>query len=250
MWQALSITLGEGFSAFLVVAVMLAFFTRAGRHRFRRATRWGIGLSLPATVGATALFSVADDQALWEGVLALAAAAAVAWVAWHMWHTSRLAAHAPPRALTAPAIAAITVLLITRGSMEIGLLLATLVMQVPALSVIAGAALGPVLAVACGMLWAHTGHRVAPRVFAQVTALFLPTLLLQLLIDGVHEIAEAGAFAAAEHVHRATEPVSSEGVYGQLAQYLLLAAPLAWWVVTIFWVHGKASGGSVPHLGR
>jgi FTR1 family protein len=250
MWPALAITLREGLTAFLVVAVMLAFFTRRSRHKFQRATRWGIGLAIPATALSTALYSQAENQALWEGLLALAAAVAVAWVAWHMWHVSRLPDAAAPRALTAPAIAAITVLLITRGAMEITLLVATLAVQVPAIQVLAGATLGPLVAILCGIVWARAGQRVSQRTFAHVTAVFLIVLVLQLLLDGIHEMAEASRFPGADTIHAMTEPLSSESAYGTYAPYLLIAAPIAWWLVTVFWGHGKASDGRVADVGR
>jgi hypothetical protein len=89
MLEALARTLREGLSAFLVVAVVMAFFTYAGRHSLRRAAQWGIGLSVPATVIATALFAGAENQALWEGVLSLSGAVCVAWISYYLWRTSR-----------------------------------------------------------------------------------------------------------------------------------------------------------------
>ena len=250
MLPALTSTLREGLSAFLVVAVMLAFFTRRGHERFRSATRWGMVLSVPATAAAAGLFAGAANQALWEGVLALAGAACVAWVASHMWRTPSRHAAAFPRRLTWGVICAITVLMITRGGMEIALLLGTIIVQVPALDVMAGAALGPLLAIVVGVLWARAGHRVSPRVFAHVTAVFLFVLFLQLLVDGLHEVTEANIFAGAETWHVFTEPFSSDGAYGQYAQYALIAAPVAWSLIAIFWGHGKGSLGRVADVDR
>lgn len=250
MLQALSDTLREGLGAFLVVAVMMAFFTRANRHRFRNATRWGIGLSIPITGLAAALFSRSENQALWEGVLALAGAACVAWIAWHMWRTSRPAAPPLPGVATFTAICLVTVLMITRGGMEIALLLGTIVLQVPAVNVILGATLGPAIAIVLGVLWARAGHHVPRRLFAQVTAVFLFVLFAQLLVDGVHELTEANVVPGSDALHQATESFSTEGVYGRYAQYLLIAAPVAWWLVALFLGHGKASDGRVADVGR
>lgn len=241
MFEALAITLREGLSAFLVAAVMLAFFTRGGHDKFREATWWGIGLSVPATAAAAALFAGAANQAWWEGLLALTGAAAVAWLAWHMWRSPPPHAVAFPRALTWVVICAITVLMITRGAMEIALLLGTIIVQVPALDVLAGAALGPLIAVVVGVLWSRAGHRVPQRVFAHVTAVFLFVLFAQLLVDGLSEVTEANAFAGAQAWHAATQPFSSDGAYGQYAQYALIAVPVAWSLLALFWGHGKAT---------
>lgn len=249
MWSALTSTLREGLTAFLIVAVMLAFFTRSKRLRFHTATRLGIGLSIPATAIAAALFSNAPNQALWEGLLALVGAACVAWIAWHMWETSRAPQRMPHR-ITAIVIAVITILMITRGGMEIALLIGTMVVHVPSADVIAGAALGPALAVLLGVLWSRAGQQVPQRLFAQVTAIFLFVLFLQLVVDGVHELSEANAFRGAETLRQATESFSSDGVYGQYTQYLLLLAPVAWWLVALFWGYGKAPDGRVADLGR
>ena len=251
MLQALIITLREGFGAFLVVGVMLAIFRRAGEYRLLAATRWGISLSVVATVIAAALFSRAENQALWEGVLAIAAAVSVGWMGVHMWRTTRSrAASRQPNRWTGLATMFMTVLMITRGSMEIALLLGIMLWQVPALEVIFGAAAGTICAIVLAWLWARFGRRMPQPYFRQVTAIFLCVLFLQLAIDGFHEITEANVLAGAEPLHWATEPFSSDGTYGQYAPYLLIGAPLAWWVIAIFWGHGKASAGGVAHLGR
>jgi hypothetical protein len=86
--------------------------------------------------------------------------------------------------------------------------------------------------------------------FQQVTAIFLTVFFLQLAVDGVHELAEANVLIGADPLHQATEAFSSDGIYGQYTPYLLVGAPLAWWLVAIFWGHGKASTGRIAHLGR
>ena len=74
MYQAFFITLREGLEAFLIVAISLAYLRKTGRDRLVSAVHWGIGLSILISMGAAWLFSNANNQALWEGVLALVAA--------------------------------------------------------------------------------------------------------------------------------------------------------------------------------
>ena len=77
MLRAFVITLREGLEAFLIVAISLAYLKKSQQHRLIGAVHWGIGVSLLLSIGAAYLFSQAANQALWEGVLALAAAVLV-----------------------------------------------------------------------------------------------------------------------------------------------------------------------------
>jgi high-affinity iron transporter len=250
MLAALTMTLREGLGAFLVVGVLLAILRRAREYPLLTATRWGIGLSLVTTAAASALFSLAGNQALWEGLLALAAAALVAWLGRHLWRTTRSSNYPRRSRLEWVATIGITLLMITRGSMEIGLVVGTLLWQVPAWEVIAGAVSGTAAAITLAWLWARFGRRLPRPHFRQVTAVFLLVLWIHLIVDGVHEIMEANVIAGSEPFYRATVAFSSDGVYGYYAPYLLLVVPLAWWLLALFWGHGKASDGRVAHVGR
>lgn len=249
MLPALSVTLREALSAILVVAVVLAYVSRAHLDGARNAIRWGIGLSIPITSLAAALFASAENQALWEGILAVAAAVSVGWLAHYLWRMARLRTRAVSIAGRA-AVCAVTVLLIVRGGIEIALLLGTMVWHAPALETLAGALLGPALAIALGVVWSRAGRHVPQRLFGQITAIFLLVLCVHLLIDGLHETSEANVFPGADTLHAASEPLSSEGTIGRYTPYLLLAAPLVWWLVAIFWEHGKASTGRVADVDR
>ena len=89
MMQAFVITLREGLEAFLIVAISLAYLRKSGRHELVPAVHWGIALSILISIAAAMLFRRAANQALWEGLLAVAAAASVATLTVHMWRTAR-----------------------------------------------------------------------------------------------------------------------------------------------------------------
>src|SRR6187402_2255632 len=112
MLRAFVITLREGLEAFLIVAISLAYLKKSQQHRLIGAVHWGIGVSLLLSAGAAYLFSQAANQALWEGVLALAAS------------VSR----------TGPAaflgVFMFTLLMITREGMETALLLGSIFFQI------------------------------------------------------------------------------------------------------------------------
>src|SRR5712671_4866415 len=89
MLQAFVITLREGLEAFLIVAISVAYLRKSKRAELVPAVRWGIGVAVLLSIGAAELFYRAANQALWEGVLALAAAVSVASLTVHMWRTSK-----------------------------------------------------------------------------------------------------------------------------------------------------------------
>ncbi len=238
MLQAFGITLREGLEAFLIVAISLAYLRKTGRHQLVPAVRWGIGVSILLSIGAAMLFQRANNQALWEGVLALTAAVLVSTLIVHMWrHAKRLKKEIETRleasALNtgAKAFAGVfffTLLMITREGMETALLIGTLWFQTSATDIVMGAFGGTIVAAFVAWLWSRYGHRVNLALFFQVTAVFLAVFVVQLLIYGFHELTEANIFPYSEPLHWATEPYGPDGRYGQYLTYLLVLLPMAW----------------------
>ena len=238
MFQAYVITLREGLEAFLIVAISLAYLRKSGRQQLVSAVHWGIAISVVLSIGAAMLFQRASNQALWEGVLALVAGVLVASLIVHMWrHAKRLKreieTHLESSAVRAGAKAFIgvflfTLLMITREGMETALLMGTLLFQVRAADIIAGAAAGTLCAAAIAWLWSRYGHRVNLGLFFQVTAVFLAVFVVQLLIYGFHELTEANIFPYSEPLHTATEPYGPDGQYGRYLSYLLVILPVGW----------------------
>jgi high-affinity iron transporter len=257
MFQAFMIALREGLEAFLIVAISLAYLRKTGRAQLASAVHWGIGVSVLLSIGAAVLFNRASNQALWEGVLALAAAVLVATLIVHMWrHAKRLKreieAHLESSALKTGTQAFIgifvfTLLMITREGMETALLMGTLLFQTQAVDLIAGAIAGTLCAASVAWLWSRYGHRVNLGLFFQVTAVFLSVFVVQLLIYGLHELTEANLWAGAETLHWATEPYGPDGRYGQFLTYLLVLLPLGWLAFASL-LSGKKSAARSGHV--
>ena len=238
MLQAFVITLREGLEAFLIIGISLAYLRKSQRRELIPAVHWGIGLSILLSVFAAYLFQKASNQALWEGLLALAAAVSVATLTVHMWRTARKIkgeiegrlSRSTGKSGTAAWLGVFffTLLMISREGMETALLMGTLLTQIQAMTVIGGAIAGTLAAAAVAMLWSRYGHRVNLGLFFQVTAIFLLVFVGQLLIYGFHELTEANIFPNSEALHWATEPYGPDGVYGQYLTYLLVAGPLGW----------------------
>jgi high-affinity iron transporter len=242
MIQAFVITLREGIEAFLIVAISLAYLKKTGRRALLPAVYWGIGLSIVLSVGAGFLLAQANNQALWEGVLALTAAVLVASLTVHMWRAGRRMKSEIEGRLEASSIRigraaflgvfSFTVLMITREGMETALLMTQLIFTIKSTQVAAGAMAGTLCAAVIAWLWSRYGYRVNLSRFFQVTAIFLLVFVVQLLIYGFHELTEANIFPGSQPLHDATEPYGPDGIYGQYLTYLLILLPLAWLAVS------------------
>jgi high-affinity iron transporter len=240
MWPAFIITVREGLEAFLIVAISLAYLRKSGRRELVPAVHWGIAVSILLSIGAAYLFQQARNQALWEGLLAIAAAISVATLTVHMWRTARrikhdIEGHLRSSTLKQGAAAFLgvfgfTLLMITREGMETALLMGALLFQVKTLTVIGGAVAGTLTAAGVAWLWSRYGHRVNLALFFQVTAVFLLVFVVQLVIYGFHELTEANIFPYSEPLHWATEPYGPDGRYGKYLTYLLVVMPLGWLV--------------------
>jgi high-affinity iron transporter len=251
MFPAFIVTLREGLEAFLIVAISVAFLRKSGRHQLVPAVRWGIGASIALSAGAAFLFRRASNQALWEGLLAIVAAVLVASLIVHMWRHAKTIKRDIEHHLAASAaqvgfkavlgVFLFTLLMITREGMETAMLMNALLFQVKAVTIIGGAVAGTLLAACIALLWSRYGHRVNLARFFQVTAVFLLVFVVQLIIYGFHELAEANVLPNSEALHWATEPYGPDGVYGQYLTYLLVLLPLGWLAVSSLFTASSSS---------
>ena len=238
MMQSFVITLREGLEAFLIIAISLSYLRKSGNHHLIPAVHWGIVASLILSIAAGIAFGRASNQALWEGVLAMAAAVMVASLTVHMWRAGRrlkseIEGHLKQSTLRAGrgaflGVFAFTLLMITREGVETALMMNALLFQVRSATLVAGALLGILSAGVVALLWARYGHRVNLGQFFQVTAIFLLIFVVQLFIYGFHELTEANLFPYSETLHWATEPYGPDGRYGKYFTYLLVVMPLGW----------------------
>jgi high-affinity iron transporter len=242
MIQAFVITLREGLEAFLIVAISLAYLKKTGRQALLPAVHWGIGISVLLSIAAGLLLAQANNQALWEGVLALVAALLVASLTFHMLRAGKRMKREIEGRLEVSSqktgsaafigVFGFTLLMITREGMETALLMTQLIFTVQSAQIVAGAAAGTVCAAAVAWLWSRYGYRVNLSRFFQVTAVFLLVFVIQLLIYGFHELAEANVFPNSQPLHDATEAYGPDGIYGQYLTYLLIVLPLGWLAVS------------------
>jgi high-affinity iron transporter len=251
MLQALLVTFREGIESFLIVGVVLAYLRKTGRGGLVRGVHIGLGVAVLASIAGAWLWLQVPNQPLYEGIAALTAALLVGGllvqmlrVGRHMkaqieTRVDRLAGGegAPPSARAIAGVALVTALLVTRELLEavfylgvqaLALRAATVPLQ--AILLTSGAALGLLLAIFVSWSWTRWGRRLNLGVVLKVTALFLGLFLLQLLIYGVHELAESGVIAGSQAFHDATEVLGPDGRIGHVLSYSLLGAPLVYLV--------------------
>jgi len=259
--QAFVVTFREGIEAFLIVAISLSYLRKTGRERLRAPVYWGIACSVLTSAAAGYLFSLASNQAFWEGTLAVLASVLVCTLVVHMWRSARTlrsrihnrleqATQASSARMACVGVFLFILLMITREGMEAALLLGTLLFQVKTPQLALGAFLGLLAAGGIALLWGRYGHRVNLPRFLQVTAVFLLVFVLQLLIYGMHELAEANVLPNSLAIHDATEPYGPDGNYGKWLSFALVAVPLVWLVLS--WVSDKSRArrhpGAVPEM--
>lgn len=254
MFNAFMITLREGIEAFLIVAITLAYLRKTGRESLRPAVHLGIGVALVISYLASLWFAQADNQPLWEGVLALVTAVLVGTLTVQVMRTSgRLKRNLEVKIEQAATrngrwaflgIFAFTVLMIAREGMEAALLLSATFVQTSTRPFFIGGVLGLLAASALALLWAKLGHRVDLGRFLHVTAVFLLVFVAQLLVYGFHELTESGLLPIDNgYWHLVTEPYGPEGPYGQWLTYSMVLLPLAWLI-------GASINAAGPRLPR
>ncbi|MGE5414889.1 MAG: FTR1 family protein [Syntrophomonadaceae bacterium] len=255
MWQGFTIALREGIEAFLIVALTLAYLKRTGRPNLARAVYAAVAVSIVTCLGAGLLFSKAANQSLWEGILALVAAALVGSLLFYMKRVSRrlksdIETRLEARAAAGAARAfwgvfAFTLLMITREGMETALLITTAFFQLKSAAVVTGLVLGLAAAAAIGFSWTRLGKNVDVRAILNVSAIFLGIFLLQLVLYGVHELAEAHVFPSSQAIHDATEILGPDGLIGHLLAYALAAVPTVW-LAGAWWKRRRSASGNPP----
>ncbi len=238
MLQALVITLREGLEAFLIVAISLSYLRKSGLARLTKAVRWGIAVSLGVSaLGGYVLYHAANQEWL-EGPLALVAAASVTWMIVHMWRVGRRmkgdiegrlqSSSVRPGAAAFTGVFLFTLLMVSREGIETALLLMQLRETV---HLMMGAMMGVLGAAGVAWLWSRYGRRVNLALFFQVTAIFLFVFVVQLLIQGTHEMAEQSFLPYSETIHAATEAWGPDSAFGHVLTYLLVILPLGWLLI-------------------
>lgn len=242
MFQSFVIVLREGFESFLIVAIILAYLAKVGRHSLLPAVYWGIGASVLASTGMGYVILQTANGPLWEGIFGIAGAVLVATFVIHMWRTASHLKKDVEMKLNRKTegktslwaligVFVFTVFMITREGMEMAFLL----IQVREPRMITGILLGISAALGMAFLWARFGRLINLKLFFQVTSVFLLLFVAQILLYSFHEFTEAGLFPQSETLHEASEFFSSEGIVGRWFSLLSVGVCALWLVGAWIW---------------
>jgi high-affinity iron transporter len=245
--QALLISFREGLESFLIVGVILAYLRKTGRGSLVRGVHLGLGVSIvTCTAGAYLWYrwlqseTGGPNQSLFEGIGALTAALLVGFMLWQTVRAGRRLkgeieakieraagggqGEISLRALLA--VALVTMLLVTREGMEAVLFLGVQTFAARTVATAVGAVVGLAGAGVIAWFWSRFSHKLNIGVVLRVTTIFLAIFLLQLLIYGVHEMAESGIIQGSQAFHDATEKFGPDGNIGKWISFSLAGAPL------------------------
>jgi high-affinity iron transporter len=239
-------TFREGLEAFLIVAVISAYLRKTGRPGLVRGVHIGIALSVVTSAVGASLWGEIPNQPLWEGIMALSAAVLVGLLLWQM---SRIGKHlkadieakverfagstAPQPTLRAlGGVALLTTLLISREMVEAFFVLRTYAFEAHATALALSSAAGVAAASVLAYFWTRFSGRIQLGAVLRVTSIFLGLFLVQLLVYGIHELAESGVIEGSQAFHDATERFGPDGDIGQALVYSLVLAPVLYLVFT------------------
>lgn len=235
MLEALIITLREGIEAALVVGIVYAFLKKEGLEGQLKAVWAGLGVAVLASLaGAWVLHSVAVNEEAFEGVLYVASALMVGSMVIFMWrHASDASTKMKERLATIAArgntgaifagVFLFTFLMVFREGVETALFLAAVSLTTSGLMTLLGALAGLALAVWFGVLFIRGSVRMDLGRFFKVTGAALLIFVVQLLLNGYHELSEAGWLPASPETMATVGPLVRNEFFFIVA---VLALPL------------------------
>jgi high-affinity iron transporter len=250
MFEALVVTLREGVEAALVVGIIVAFLRREGYERHLGAVWAGIGTATAASlVGAWLLYRWAVNEEAFEGLLYLGSAVIVGSMMLWMWRhshalpgemkgsLSKILAREDARSVGL-GLFLFTFLMVFREGIETVLFLSALSLTTNGLLAILGVLIGLSAAVVFGVLFVRGSLRVDLGRFFKITGIALGIFVLQLLINGYHELSEAGWLPANPTTMATIGPLVQNEIFFIAA---VLALPLL-----MLLIPGKSGTSAAP----
>jgi high-affinity iron transporter len=203
MLEALIITLREGIEAALLVGIIVAFLRREGADRYLSAVWSGIGVAVAGSLaGAFVLYRWAVNEEAFEGILYVASAIIVATLLIWMWRHAHsisgemkgslgriLERDRPAAVMTG--LFLFTFLMVFREGVETVLFLSAVSLSTQGLLAFLGALLGLGAAVAFAVFFVRGSLKIDLGRFFTITGIALLIFIVQLLLNGYHELSEA-----------------------------------------------------------
>ena len=217
MLEALVIVLREGVEASLVLAIVLAYLKKTGRAALAPWVWAGVGLALVGSVaGAWGLTRFQWNAEAFEGALMLLGAVGVITLVLWMNRAAKglkkeieghLEAATQQASGAGWGVLAFCALMILREGVETVLFLSTIAFNTDGLSRFIGAALGLALSAIFAFFLIRGSLRIDIGKFFRVTTLVLYVLAFQLIVGGLHELAESGLIPSTRTMMAVVGPI-------------------------------------------
>ena len=242
MIESFVILLREGIEAALIIAILIVTLRRTQRQDLQRSVFWALALAVVASVVAALLLErLPINEEAYEGALYWISAAFVASMMWWMHRNARglrskiesrvkeavRGADAGKHRRESWALGAFAFVMIFREGAETVLFLGAVRLTTDAFLSLLGALLGLAAAVTFGVLFVRGSIRVNLSRFFFVTEWVLGIFVVQLLINGYHELSEAGIVYATPRTMAAVGPIVRNNPLFTLA---LVGIPLFLWL--------------------
>lgn len=206
LFSSLVITLREGIEGALAVAIVLLYLRKTGRSRLSSAVWWGLaGAILCSILGAVLLEHLPLNSEIFEGTLMFVAAAFVGTMILWMWRSAKGLKKEIEQKIDQIAgdtesitrggwiaLFLFTFLMVFREGIETVIFLSAVNLTTNALLSFLGGVTGLILAVLFGFFFIRGSIRIDLGRFFKITGIVLLLFVIQLLIGGVHELAEGG----------------------------------------------------------
>jgi FTR1 family protein len=207
MLEAFVITLREGVEVALIVGIIYAFLNKINRRNLHRAVNWGLYGAIGASIlGAVVFQHYRLNLEAFEGVIMLVAAFLVGTLMIWIWRHSRdlkknielkvtnlVNAGANQEAFLSKeflGLFAFTFVMVLREGIETVIFLSAVSLSTQGVFTFFGGMTGLILAVALGVFFVKGSLRINLSRFFAVTGVVLAIFLVQLLVNGYHELAE------------------------------------------------------------
>jgi len=236
MFEALVVTLREGVEAALVVGIIVAFLRKEGYDRYLGTVWAAIGAAAVASLlGAWALYQWAVNEEVFEGLLYFGSAIIVGSMMIWMWRhshalsgemkgsLSRILARERTSSVMSVrgGLFAFTFLMVFREGVETVLFLSALSLTTNGLMASLGVLIGLGAAIVFGVLFVRGSLRIDLGRFFKITGIALGIFVLQLLVNGYHELSEGGWLPANETTMATIGPLVRNEVFFIAAVILL-----------------------------
>jgi high-affinity iron transporter len=206
LFSALVITLREGIEAALAIAIVVLYLRKTGKQHLSSAVWSGLLAAIVASLaGGFLLERLAFSSEIVEGFLMLAAAFFVGTMILWMWRSAKglkkeietkmdqiTATDEPEHRGGWIALFLFTFLMIVREGIETVIFLSAVNLTTTAILSFFGGITGLVLAILFGVFFVRGSLRIDLGRFFKITGIVLLIFVFQLLIGGVHELAEGG----------------------------------------------------------